>query len=81
MELYDKRMSASYKRRASRKKAITVRVSEVRLRKVMQARKAVTQSELINTLLGEEEERLEAERALRETVGSARAADFDDRLL
>lgn len=47
----------------------------------MRARKAETQSQLINTLLAEEEERLEAERVLRETTGVAAGADFDDRLL
>ena len=36
----------------------TVRISEARLRKLMRARRVATQSELINTLLAEEEERL-----------------------
>jgi hypothetical protein len=76
-----KRMPSSYKRRARATKAITIRVPEARLRKVMRARKALNQSELINALLTEEEERLEAERVLRETLGSADAADLDDRFL
>jgi hypothetical protein len=38
-------------------RAITVRISEARLRKLMRARKVATQSELINTLLAEEEDR------------------------
>jgi hypothetical protein len=47
----------------------------------MRARRVATQSELINTLLTEAEERLDAERILRETSGSAAVSDFDDRLL
>lgn len=47
----------------------------------MRARRAATQSELINALLTEEAERLRAERVLRETTGAAGAYDFDDRLL
>jgi hypothetical protein len=47
----------------------------------MRARRLPTQSELINTLLEEEEERLRSERVLRETAGTARGSDFDDRLL
>ena len=41
---------------ATIRKAFTVRVPETRLRKLMKARKAKTQSELINILLAEEEE-------------------------
>ena len=62
-------------------RAITVRLSEVRLRKLMRARKVATQSELINTLLAEEEERLRSHTVLRETAGTVRAADVNDRLL
>lgn len=62
-------------------RAITVRISEVRLRKLMRARRVATQSELINTLLAEEEERLRSHALLRETAGTVRAADIDDRLL
>jgi hypothetical protein len=51
------------------------------LRKLMRARKVATQSELINSLLNEEEERIEAEAVLRATAGVAKAADFDARLL
>jgi hypothetical protein len=47
----------------------------------MRARKAATQSKLINDLLKEEEERLEAEAVLRETTGAARSREIDDRLL
>jgi len=64
-----------------RTRAITVRVPGARLAKVMRARRSATQSELINALLSEEEERLEAERVLRETTGAAGKADFDERLL
>ena len=62
-------------------RAITVRVSEARLRKLMRARKAATQSELIKTLLAEEEERLLSRAALRDTAGTVRARDVDARLL
>jgi len=62
-------------------KAVTVRVPLARLRKLMRARKATTQSELINGLLAEEEDRLRSHRALRETAGTARASEIHDRLL
>jgi hypothetical protein len=74
-------VSSSYTRAARTKKPITVRVPVARLRKLMRARKAATQSDLINTLLTEEEERLESEQLLRETTGSAGAGDLDDRFL
>ena len=64
-----------------RRKALTVRVPETRLRKLMRARKAKTQSELINTLLAEEEERIHSHKVLRETVGVISASDINDRLL
>jgi hypothetical protein len=63
------------------KKAITVRVPVVRLRQVMRSRKIATQSELINTLLEEEAEKIASRRVLEETAGTADAAEFDDRLL
>lgn len=47
----------------------------------MRARKMSTQSELINALLSEEEERLLAEEVLQATTGTARAGELDDRLL
>ena len=62
-------------------KAITVRISEARLRRLMRVRKVATQSELINTLLAEEEERLRSHAVLRATARSVRAADVDGRLL
>jgi hypothetical protein len=74
-------MPSSHKPRPRRTRAVSVRVPEATLRKVMRARKAETQSQLINVLLAEEEERLEAERVLRETTGVAAVAGFDDRLL
>jgi hypothetical protein len=62
-------------------RAITVRISDARLRKVMRARKAATQSELINTLLSEEEERLRSHGVLRGTAGTMRARELNARLL
>ena len=61
-------------------RAITVRISETRLRKLMRARRAATQSELINTLLAEEEERLRSHAVLRDTARTVRTGDVDDRL-
>ena len=62
-------------------KALTVRVPAARLRKLMRARRVATQSELINRLLAEEEERIRSHAVLRETAASARASEVDDRLL
>jgi hypothetical protein len=64
-----------------RTKPITVRVVEQRFRRLMRARRARTQSELVNTLLAEEDERLRSHRALRATAGTARADELDARLL
>ncbi len=72
----------SYMRSAvSRRKAVTVRVPERLLRKLMRMRKCKTQSELINSLLSEEEERERSWRAVRATIGKARPGEIDDRLL
>ncbi|MBI2360610.1 MAG: hypothetical protein HYV04_17185 [Deltaproteobacteria bacterium] len=65
----------------SGRKAVTVRIPESRLRRLMRARKAKSQSDLINSLLAEEEERLKSHRALRETEGTARASEIHDRFL
>ena len=62
-------------------RAITVRISEARLRKLMRVRKVATQSELINTLLAEEEERLRSHAVLGATAPTVRAGDVDARLL
>ena len=62
-------------------RAITVRISEARLRKLMRVRKAATQSELINTLLAEEEERLRSHAVLRATAWTVRIGHVDARLL
>ena len=62
-------------------RAVTVRIPEARLRKLMRARRVATQSELINALLAEEEERLRSHAVLRDTARTVRASDVDDRLL
>lgn len=62
-------------------KAITVRVQQRRLRRLMRARRVDTQSELINTLMAEEEERLHSHAALRGTAATLGAKAFDRRLL
>lgn len=67
--------------RAKRKRAITVRVLEARLKQVMRARRIATQSELINTLLDEEVEKIAARKALESTAGKLGPDDFDARLL
>jgi hypothetical protein len=76
--MYDMIQRMSYK---SKKRAITVRVSEARLKQVMRARRIATQSELINTLLEEEAEKIESRRVLEATAGTIGPRDFDDRLL
>jgi len=65
----------------NRRKAVTVRVPERLLRKLMRTRKCRTQSELINSLLSEEAERERSWRAVRATIGKGRRSEFDDRLL
>jgi hypothetical protein len=65
----------------ARSKALTVRIPEARLRKLMRARKAKTQSDLINLLLAEEEERLHSPRVLRDTAGTLTPTEINDRLL
>ena len=62
------------------RKAVTVRIPRPRLRQLMRARKVKSQSELINTLLEEEEERLKSHQVLRETQGKLRRSAVDDRL-
>ena len=80
--LYDSTTILSYEETPiAGSRAITVRISEARLRKLMRARKSATQSELINTLLAEEEERLRWHAVLRGTARTVRAADIDARLL
>lgn len=64
-----------------RSKALTVRIPEARLRKLMRARKAKTQSDLINILLAEKEERLHSHRVLRDTAGALKSSEINDRLL
>ncbi len=80
--LYDSTTILSYEETLmAASRAITVRISEARLRKLMRARKSATQSELINTLLAEEEERLRSHAVLRDTARTVRAGDVDARLL
>ena len=62
-------------------KLLTVRISGSRLRKVMRARGMKRQSDLINRLLAEEEERLTSLAVLRRGAATLRRAQFDDRLL
>ena len=63
------------------RKAVTVRILHPRLRQLMRARKCKSQSELIDALLAEEEERLDSHRVLRETQGKLKRSEVNDRLL
>jgi hypothetical protein len=63
------------------RKAVTVRILEPRLRNLMRARNCKSQSELINALLAEEEERLKSHRVLRGTEGKLKRTQVNDRLL
>ncbi len=63
------------------RKAVTVRISEPLLRRLMRARKSKSQSDLIRTLLAEEEERLKSYQVIRETEGSVKPSQIHDRLL
>jgi len=63
------------------RKAVTVRIPATRLRRLMRARKFKSQSELVNTLLAEEEERIKSHQAICETAGTARPSEIHDRLL
>lgn len=59
----------------TRSKALTVRIPEARLRKLMRARKAKTQSDLINTFLTEEE-RLRSHQVLGDTAGALKPSEI-----
>jgi hypothetical protein len=63
------------------RKAVTVRILERRLRNLMRARHCKSQSELINALMAEEEERLKSHRILRQTAGKVKRTQVNDRLL
>ena len=60
---------------------VTVRVRRSALREIMRKRRWNTQSDAINTLIAEEQERQRAWAALKATAGSAGRNDFNDRLL
>jgi hypothetical protein len=65
----------------ARRKSLIVNIPEARLRKLMRTRKAKTQSDLINALLAEEEERLHSHQVLRDTAGAVKPSEINDRLL
>jgi hypothetical protein len=62
-------------------KAVTVRIPVWLLRRLIRLRKAKTQSELINTLLADEEERLHSHKVLRRIAGTVKPSSIDDSLL
>jgi hypothetical protein len=63
------------------RKAITVRVRVDQMRKVMRSRKPNTQSGVINALIAEAAERIDALAALTTVAGTFGPDDFDDRLM
>lgn len=76
-------MAKSHTRSNGSRKAVTVRLPVLQLRRVMRALRISTQSELLQSLLDEADERIAADAAIRATVGIAGKdrGDFDDRLL
>ena len=64
----------------ARRKSLIVRIPEARLRKRMRTRKAKTQSDLINTLLAEDEERLHSHQVLRATAGTIKPSEINSAL-
>jgi hypothetical protein len=80
-DVYDKLCSMSSGGLMAGRKAVTVRILQPRLRNLMRARHCKSQSELINTLLAEEEERLKSHGILRETEGKLKRTQVNDRLL
>jgi hypothetical protein len=64
-----------------KRKAVTVRIPETLLGKLMRQRKVKTPSGLINILLAEEEERLHSHKVLRRTAGTVRPSSINARLL
>jgi len=69
--------------RSKQTKAVTVRLPLTKLRRVMRALRLTTQTELLQSLLDEADERITSLAALRASVGVAGNGkdDFDDRLL
>lgn len=76
-----RRHNVIQKKTMDARKAITVRIPQARLQRLMRIRKAKSQSDLLNNLLAEEEERLFSHRALRDTHGTAKRTEVDGRLL
>ncbi|MBI2964443.1 MAG: hypothetical protein HYY35_11870 [Deltaproteobacteria bacterium] len=62
-------------------KAVSVRIPEAKLRRVMRQRRMKSRSELIKTLIDEEDERIRSHQAHQRIFGSGRRVEFDDRLL
>lgn len=56
----------------TRRRVVSVRIPESRLRRLRRVRKFKSQSELINVLLEEEEERLKSHHVIRETEGTVK---------
>jgi hypothetical protein len=66
------------------KDVLTVRVSRAQINRLMRVRKARTQTELIQTLLDEEDERITSHAVLRRffvRLQRRKVPPFDDRLL
>jgi len=74
-------MAKSHSKTKARSKAVTIRVPEALLKRLMRLRQVDTQSELFHALLAEDDERFASLAALRETAGVVPKDAFDDRLL
>ena len=62
-------------------KAVSVRIPEAKLRRVMCKRRMKSRSALIKALVEEEDERIRSHQVHQRIFGSGRRVKFDDRLL
>lgn len=62
-------------------KAVSVRIPETKLLRVMRKRRMKSRSALIKALVDEEDERIRSHQVHRRIFGSGRRIEFDDRVL
>lgn len=62
-------------------KAVSVRIPEAKLRRLMRKRRMKSRSALIKALVDEENERIRSHEVHQRIFGSERRIEFDDRLL
>jgi hypothetical protein len=65
----------------AKNRSVSVRLFVSELTRLMRERRIKSQSELIQSLVSEDLERIRSHRAIREFVRRARVEDFDARLL